>query len=97
MNSSYTKHSGLPPLVPVDGPASSKIHIDPRLEILNLREDTPLLVVIRVTPGHVPQGVNVRKQISTRIFTAQVTLSTLKSLEEDPDVISVSSQLLRAG
>jgi hypothetical protein len=97
VSSYYTRHGWLESSTSVEGPASSKIYIDPRLEARGLREDTPLLVMIQVNPGHVPEGVSVRKQISARILTAQVTPSALKRLEEDPDVISVSSQLLRVG
>jgi hypothetical protein len=90
--SSRTRYSGFASLTPIDTPASSKIHIDPRLEARGLREDTPLLVIIRVNPGwKAPTCVSVREQISPRILTAQVALSALKRLEGDPDVLSVSS------
>lgn len=94
----HARYKGFASLPPIDRPASSKVHIDPRLEARGLREDTPLLVVIRVNPGYVPDYVGVREQVSTRILTAQVALSALKRLEEDPAVISVSSsQPLRMG
>lgn len=88
----HIRHRGFAALTSIVEPASSKIHIDPRLEARGLPEDMPVLVILHVKPGwKAPRWVSVQEQISPRYLTAEVTPSAFKKLEKDPDIISVSS------
>jgi hypothetical protein len=89
---SHVKHRSPGPLTRVDARFGSKIDLDPRLTVWGLSEDRPFLAVIEVShPGYVPEGVALRKTITPSTITAQVRPSTLKSLEDDPGVVMVSS------
>lgn len=54
-------------------------------------EDDYVAAILKVSKeGYVPEGVNLRKQIDDTLFTADVNLQTLKSLEDDSNVSSVA-------
>lgn len=45
-------------------------------------------------PHYIPEGVTVRMQLSEVIFTADVSRSMMKTLEEDPLVFSVEGVMV---
>lgn len=55
-----------------------------------LEHNNLITATIKVArPGYVPQGVEVRAQISPKIFTANLRSAVLEKLQNDPEVISI--------
>jgi hypothetical protein len=70
---------------------SGKIDLPASAEARGLDPHHRYTVAIKVArPGYVPEGITVRAQAGESVFTAEVTGETLKRLEADPLVVSVS-------
>ncbi|PLZ27689.1 hypothetical protein CBP27_14970 [Fischerella thermalis WC542] len=58
----------------------------------NESPDEPIAVTVKVAEdGYIPNFVNLRAQISPKLFTATVTETDLHRLEADPRVISLGT------
>ncbi|WP_026735466.1 hypothetical protein [Fischerella sp. PCC 9605] len=56
------------------------------------QSENPVAVTVKVAKAdYVPDFVHVRSHISPKLFTATVTEKNLHRLEEDPQVISLST------